>query len=225
MKSTNSYNSFINTPFSDLFRPAIEYVDSSKTGKYRPDKDIAEKTGCNSLAEALEKKFGNKDYNTYKGRITDHFSIKRRVEDIYYLCQENGNENATLILTSYTMVKSAFSDIFEDLTELSTVALRTTPDEVPFLHTKVDDLDEKDIASAFVIMENRFDLDKEEILKEFPELTIGDVLSASYDTFREYRTTDDEKEIFFWGNVVGEAEKLMTNIFFMPWIKENTNLL
>ena len=71
------------------------------------------------------------------------------------------------------MVKSAFSDIFEDLTELSTVALRTTPDEVPFLHTKVDDLDEKDIASAFVIMENRFDLDKEEILKEYPTAEIS----------------------------------------------------
>lgn len=222
MKSTN-YKSFVNTQFSDLFRPAIEYIDPEKTGRYHPDKDIAEKTGCNSLAEALEKNFGNRDYNTYKGEITKDFSIKRRIEDIYYLCHENDNEKSTLVLTTHNIVRIAFADIFEDLTELKIVASRTTPDEFPLLHTKIDDLDERDAETAFLIMENRFDLDKEEILEEFPELTVGDVLSASHDVFKEYNSSNDEKEIFYWGNTISEVERFMMNIFFMPWIEENTN--
>lgn len=222
MKSTN-YNSFINTPFSDLFRPATEYIDSAKTGKYHPDRDIAEKTGCNTFAGLLEKSFGNRDYNTYKGKITDNFSIRRRIEDIYYFCHENDDEKSTLILTSQNMVKFAFSNIMKEITELKEVALRTTPDEVPFLHTKINDLDENDEKSALLIMENRFGLDREKLLEEFPEITIGDVMGASCDAFIEYDNAPDEKEIFYWGNVIGEVEKFIVNVFFMPWIKENTN--
>ena len=91
----NLYNEFINKNLKDLFKPAVEYIDKEKTGKYRPAEELIEKGGADTLCGIFNNLMGERDYSHFSGKITN----------------KNGNSKTTLAIEKSSNNTIAIHDV------------------------------------------------------------------------------------------------------------------
>ena len=222
----NLYNEFINKNLKDLFKPAVEYMDKEKTGKYRPAEELIEKGGADTLCGIFNNLMGERDYSHFSGKITDNLFIRRRVignnGTCFYRCNAS---DAETIVRPTTLTRLAFKDFFEPLAQLGIAHLRTGNKEDSFLNLNVEEWDKSLIGYAKKILATNIEISVDDVAEHFPDLTIGDVLSHAGEVFMKYHDAVDlDRNVDYWAKGCFYVELFITEAIIFPFLKENTNL-